>query len=108
MSAAMVTVTVSDRTELRTTDRGATAVLIGPDVDHVTLMFHGDRLAAIDRLQEALDKLRGEVAEGMHHHPGCNLVPGHAGTCARFPVEVAGESAPRVEGLTRPAEAVRS
>lgn len=61
----MVTVTVSDRTPLRVTDRGATAILIGPDGEHVTLLFHGDRLAAIDRLADELDRLREMVAEAM-------------------------------------------
>ena len=65
MSPAMVSVTVNDRTELRATTRGATAILIGSADDHVTLLFHGDRLAAIDRLQEQLDALRSEVAEAM-------------------------------------------
>ena len=59
----MVTVTVSDRTEMRSTDRGATAILIGSAEDHVTLLFHGDRLAAIDRLTDELDRLREMLTE---------------------------------------------
>lgn len=59
----MVTVAVSDRTELRVTDRGTAAVLIGPAGDHVTLLFHGDSLAALDRLAEELDRLRALVAD---------------------------------------------
>lgn len=63
MTPAMVTVTVSGRTELRATDRGAAAILIGSDEDHVTLLFHGDAVAAIDNMADELDRLRSMLAE---------------------------------------------
>lgn len=58
MSAAMVTVTISDRTRLEGTGRGAACILIGDPSDHVTLLFHGDKVAAIDRLVSELYVLR--------------------------------------------------
>lgn len=58
MSTSMVTVTISDRTLLEGTGRGAPAILIGSAEDHVTLLFHGDKVAAIDRLVSELYVLR--------------------------------------------------
>lgn len=65
VTPAMVTIAVSDRTELRATDRGAATILIGDVADHVTLLFHGDRVAAIDRLLSELFTLRRLVDEAV-------------------------------------------